>query len=63
MQLPLDAKEKQRQQAAAALHHALQYLEQDAQEHGFKEIALLIGCAKMALDDELGVRAAGEQVH
>lgn len=61
--LPLDTEEMDRQRSAAALHHALGYLEQEASASGFKEIALLIGCAKMALDEALGQRTEGELVH
>lgn len=63
MHLPLNAKEKDRQQSAATLHNELMVLEQMASASGFKEIALLIGCAKMALDDELCLRPNGESVH
>ncbi|MGE5548739.1 MAG: hypothetical protein ACM33T_17670 [Solirubrobacterales bacterium] len=46
-----------REQSAKALRQALGYLEQEALECGLEEIALLIGCAKMALEDTLDLPA------
>ena len=54
--------EQRRTQSAIALQQALGYLEQEALECGLQEIALLIGCAKMALDDTLGC-PADEALH
>lgn len=62
MNMILDMKEHHRQRSAAALHDSLRDLEQQAIAVGLSEIALLIGCAKMALDDAMG-RRDGESIH
>lgn len=62
MNMILDVKERQRQCSAAALYDGLRELEQRALAAGLGEIALLIGCAKMALDDAMG-RPDGEPIH
>ncbi|MEW5728485.1 MAG: hypothetical protein AB1918_11720 [Pseudomonadota bacterium] len=62
MNMVVEIKERRREQSAIALQQALAYLEREAQSSGFKEIALLIGCAKMALDEAM-TRPVGEALH
>lgn len=62
MNMMVDIKERQEQVSVADLHSGLRDLEQRAISAGLTEIALLIGCAKMALDDAMA-RPQGESVH
>lgn len=62
MNMIVDIKERRREQSAIALQQALAYLEREAQASGFKEIALLIGCAKMSLDEAMS-RPMGQSLH
>lgn len=62
MNMIVNIKDQRREQSAISLQQALAYLEREAQASGLKEIALLIGCAKMALDEAMA-RPAGEALH
>ncbi|MBI5163225.1 MAG: hypothetical protein HY985_04905 [Magnetospirillum sp.] len=49
--------------AGAALRQALTYLETEADRSGFAEVAHLIGCAMIALEESLGCRCGGDALH